>query len=104
MILRLRDVAKDFGTTVQGLAEMMGVTRQTLYNYFDKAYEHATAMPMFIKALRYVSIEILENEIELAKKRKEARDAFLDKLERLHKAGGVDYGGSEVDPACNWSS
>lgn len=93
----LREVAKSFGTNVQGLAEMMGITRQTLYNYLDKKYENAPALTMIIKALRYVSIEILENEIELAKKRKEARDAFLDKLERPYKAGGVDYGRCEMD-------
>lgn len=87
----IKELASAFKTTVTGLADMIGVSRQELYlaNQRKKFRCNPKTMVVRMKALRYISIEMYEKDIEEAKNRKALRDAKIDKLEALLNSGEI---------------
>lgn len=85
-----KGLAKAFGVHVDELAEMMGVTRQTLYDLSHGNYKTPPRrMTAALKAVRCISREMYEKDIEEAEARRIARDAELNRLEDLHGKGVI---------------
>ena len=87
-----KEIASAFRTTISGLADMIGISRQALYDCCkqEKKYRNdPKLMVVRVKALRYISIEMYVKDMEEAKKRKSLRDAKIDKLEELINSGEI---------------
>ena len=80
----IHKIAGEFGMTIGQIAELMGYSRQALY---QKDIKNKHRMRAAISRLRMLSEEMCRQEIELAERRFEARNRAIEELEKICEGG-----------------
>lgn len=79
--VELKELASAFGMKIGELSEFLGYTRQGLYNMNDGTTGICTRRYYsMLKLLKFKSDSIYEDEIALAKKRKQEREKLIQQM------------------------
>lgn len=88
--MNLKRLAKLFGVKIYELAEMVGLSRYTLYNISSgNSIYSGSLVESTLESLRNISGEMYEKDLQEAEKRKLAREMEINEIEALHKKGVI---------------
>ena len=88
--MNLKRLAKLFGVKIYELAEMVGLSRYTLYNISSgNSIYSKNLVETALETLRRISGEMYEKDMQEAEKRKLAREMEISEIEALHKKGVI---------------
>lgn len=81
-MLKLRDIAENFRTNVEGFAELTGYTKPALYNLFAGRRQSCSEkrLKAVMKSLQSKSDDLYYEDLARAKLEKQEREKYINKM------------------------